>query len=487
MSSRRFDLVSLGPIYALASFGVIAHAFLLAGAAVPSWIWLPSIAAALGLSTLRVRQVDEPTERSSLGAESAATRLETVLGVVLLAATFAALTYGAIATPAREWDGFVSWELRARVLAESLTLDQDFFRDPAVFGHTREYPPLQPLVLASIARLSGSFAAARLFFPILWLAWLALLERGFRAARVPSRWRGFGMCAAGLTPVLVDPTMGAVDSGFGELLCLFAWSGAAVGLLTRHGPLTVAALALTILAKPEGIFLSGIFLLTAWVSGNRHALGSALLGAGGAALLWFPVYTQLTSTTPTSPWLLVAVVAAASIALLASATWLHRRGTSPAARMGLVAAAIAALVACAGFLADSLGSQGGVLGLYLSGMDRAVARLDRLGEIGLAMLSTSLAPRHLGLLVAIGFALVVFAWRDAVYPDLRRLVMLGFVGLLAPFLLSPEPDLRHHVSSSLDRLLLQQSGAAWLLVLPWLYRATRPPAQPAGLVAGSTR
>jgi hypothetical protein len=487
MSSRRFDLVSLGPIHALASFGMIAHAFLLAGAAVPSWIWLPSIASALGFSMWHARRVDGSTGLPSHAAESATPRLERILGLALLGTTFAALALGAIATPAREWDGFVSWELRARVLATSPTLEQDFFRDPAVFAHTREYPPLQPLVLASIARLSGSFAAARLFFPLLWLAWLALLERGFRAAGVPSRWRRYGLCAAGLTPVLVDPTMGAVDSGFGELLCLFAWTGAAVGLLTRHGPLITAALALTILTKPEGIFLAGIFVLTAWVSGNRQALAAALLGAGGAGMLWFPTYARLTSATPTSPWLLLAVVGAGSFALLASATWLQRRGTSTAARSGLVAASIALVVACAGFLADSLDSQGGVLGLYLSGMQRAVARLDRLGDIGLAMLSTSLAPRHLGLLVAIGFVLVVFAWRDRGPTELRRLVTLGFVGLFAPFLLSPEPDLRHHVSSSLDRLLLQQSGAAWLLVLPWLHRATRLPAQPAGLVAGSTR
>ncbi|MCA8941766.1 MAG: hypothetical protein KDB80_04335, partial [Planctomycetes bacterium] len=53
-----------------------------------------------------------------------------------------------------------------------------------------------------------------------------------------------------------------------------------------------------------------------------------------------------------------------------------------------------------------------------------------------------------------------------------------------PFLLSPEADLRHHLRSSADRLLLHWTGAAWLLTgLWWGREIPKPDSAPATLPA----
>lgn len=463
MTPRRLETATRGALFSLVLFAIAVHTFLLARAAVPTWA-LPTaalIGAGIACQTAHRRQ-----DRAD-SAEDAPTRLQRNLVITLLATTLAMLVYGAVATGAREWDGATSWELRARVFALAPTFEQPFFLDSTVFAHTREYPPLQPMLLACIARIGVGLDLARLLFPLLWLLLLGLADCAWRRAEVRPRLRLGFLVALGLTPLLVDPTMGAVDSGFGELITLVAVTAAAGGLLHRDLAMTFCGALLLVLVKPEGLLYAPILVGVAWFSGRFGLLCAAVAGSALGLVLWLPSYLRLigSATTPLDVSLHVGALA---IPFLVSGAWIHLR--QPRYRHRVIV--VIAVVAIAGFgalgLTDDLGSPNGVLGVYFAGAERAAERLARLPEILIWFVQVAASPRKFGLLAALLLVLVCSA-RRAPCPSrpLLALVIAWFASLVTPFLLSPETDLRHHVSSTLDRLMLHHVGAAWLLIGIW--------------------
>ena len=463
MTPRRLETATRGALFSLTAFAIAVHAFLLARATVPTWILPAAVLIGVGIAPWAARRHHDRAD----SADDAPTRLQRNLVIALLATTFAMLVYGAVATGAREWDGATSWELRARVFELAPTFEQPFFLDSAVFAHTREYPPLQPMLLACIARLGLGLDAARLLFPLLWLLLLGLADGAWRRAGVRPRLRLGLLAALGLTPMLVDPTMGAVDSGFGELFTLVAVTASAGGLLHRDLAMTFCGALLLVLVKPEGLLYAPILVGVAWFCGRFGVLCAAVAGFAIGLVLWLPSYLRLVGSMAT-PLEVGLCVGALAIPILVSGAWIHLRQPRDRSRVIVVIA----LVAIAGFgalgLTDSLGSPNGVLGVYLAGVERAVGRLTRLPEILIWFAQVAASPRKFGLLAVLLLALAGSA-RRAPCPSrpLLALVIAWFASLVTPFLLSPETDLRHHVSSTLDRLMLHHIGAAWLLIGIW--------------------
>jgi hypothetical protein len=393
-------------------------------------------------------------------------------GALALLVTGAALVYGAVATPARHWDGFVAWELKATVLAAAPTLEQPFFADHAVFAHSRDYPLLQPLVQSVLQRIAGA-PAGRLLFVALWVLLVALVFLTVQRAGQPARDGCLAALGLGLLPMLVSPTSGSVDSGYAELFVLLALTSAGAGLLLADAALLGASCALLILLKPEGAVYAPAIVLCAWRSRERRLLRGAVTGSVLAGLVWLPVFNFLRLGPPAgahAPWLgWGAVLALGGLVLVTqsanpqSAPQVHARRAR-----WLVAAAAAA---AAGWVLLAAGPRGGALFAYLDSVAHLGERAARVPALLLALGEHAFSPRRYGLLIP----LLLCAWlarERAAAPRAARLLALLLVlgGLIvsAAMVLAPEPDFDHHVRSSLDRLLLQWSGVATLCVATWL-------------------
>jgi hypothetical protein len=136
----------------------------------PASVWPVVLAArtrhGAGLAPSRGR-VDRACSGSLAPARPASafasdTALQTILIVLAVAGLVAVVAHGALATESRHWDGVVAWDLKAKALAAEPTLEQPFFRDAAVYSHSRDYPLLQPLALALAERWG---LPGRLLFP----------------------------------------------------------------------------------------------------------------------------------------------------------------------------------------------------------------------------------------------------------------------------------------------------------------------------------
>lgn len=443
-----------GLLAGLAAFGAISHAILQAGGAVGPW-WLPAcLLAGLGLG-LRWR-----TEPPPPGARPPRWLPPAVL--VVLGAIFAVLVWGATATPPREWDGIVSWRLRAAAMFEDPNLGHPIFADARVYAPGRDYPLLQPLAIASLGRLLGDLNSGQVLLPLLWALLVTTVTLALRRMGVHRDLSWPMAVAFGATPLLIEPSAGGVDSGYGELTLLVFSSATAAGLALRDPLLLACGAFLLPLAKPEGLPYGLLVLAAAWWTGSRRLVLAAGLGWTAGLLAWLPISLRLLGSTPPFG----ALLAGPALVLVAALATTRRRGA------GILLAT--AGVATAAWIGPELAARGGVLGDYASGLSRAVERLGRLPEIGVALGAHMAHVRRFGL----GFVLLVVV---AVLPRRHRgpcpapalglLIALAAPAIVLPFLLSPETDLRHHVRSSMDRLLLHWIGPCWLLAGPWVAQA----------------
>jgi len=466
-----------GLVLGLALHGLIGIALLAAGVRVwPGWLpLLVAVAACVAVAgARRAGPPASPTVGPASGAAAPTRRLETaprwlrllVLGA--LAVTFAALVQGAIATPARHWDGFTSWEMRARVLEEAPTLRQPFFADPAVFAHSRDYPLLQPLWQASTAALTGS--GGRVLFPLLWLLVVGIAGSAVRRAGLPPIHAWLAAAGLGLMPMLVSPTSGAVDSGYAECALLLALTAAAAAILVGDGVLLGAACVLAVLLKPEGtVYALAITACVFW-RGPRPLLVGAAIGTGLALATWLPAWTFLdlgpaaaAQVSPLPRWIVLTLAAALVIAL---ACWLGERS-----RLWLLLAVAALAVAAVGVVAGIGDAGPGALGSYAANLRRLPQRAARLPALLAALFAQATSVQRFGLLLPLVAVAVCRRDRAAVDAGTRTLtamLALGMVVVGGSMLLSPEPDFDHHVRSSLDRLLLQWTGVATLCTAGWL-------------------
>src|SRR5690606_14696720 len=108
-------------------------------------------------------------------------------GLAICGAVGAALAVGALATPARHWDGAATWETKAVFLTRAPTVDQPLFAHPGVvYEPSPDYPLLQPICVALGNRLLGD-GAGRGFFVltfVLLVGWTHLTVR----ARAERAW-----------------------------------------------------------------------------------------------------------------------------------------------------------------------------------------------------------------------------------------------------------------------------------------------------------
>lgn len=459
MNVHRAWAVLRGVALGVAGFALLAHVLLLLGRDVSRW-WLPACALA-GVGAGLSRRAGPPPD----GEPAPRWLFWSALAVIVVCAV--ALGYGAVATPARAWDGIVAWELKARALAAAPSLDHPLFSDPAVWHHSADYPLLQPLCVASLSRWFGD-AASRSWFPAVWLAFV--LAGGLAVARAYGPRRGcWGAAALAAVPFFVNSSGGGADSGYAEITFAAALTVTAAALLLRDAVLLAAATFALPLIKPEGAVVAPIVAVTCFVLCDRRLWHAALAGAAVALALWLPLQQQLAYRPPAGPALPLGVLglaAAAAAVRFALDRWRARPPLRAGLAVAAVLAALAVLVLAQPHLAES-GSA--LLGGYLGGLERAAGKLGELPAILLGLLEYALMPRRFGLTFLLLAAVAVFAlWRRRIAPEiapLAGLLALGVLAVVAAFLLSPEPDVRHHLRSSAPRLLSHWVGVAWLAIL----------------------
>ena len=216
------DFLVRALVLGIVFFAVVSHVFLLTDLAVRPWLLL--ICLLLSCRLAGPGLAPPPQQRKSIIPAF----VPWFVGLVAaIAAVF--LVWGCLATPALSWDGFVSWELRARIFEREAGFAEFFTRSQDVFVHSRSYPVLQPLLIGTMAQWIG-LRAASLMFPFLWFVTGVLLATGMRRSGLSSRSSLVVALCFLLTPSWLGTSGGAVDSGYAEVFMALALVACGLGL-----------------------------------------------------------------------------------------------------------------------------------------------------------------------------------------------------------------------------------------------------------------
>jgi hypothetical protein len=424
---------------------------LAAGATVSDWL-LP----ACGLAAL-------PLSRQVL-AEVALTRREAwtlaLVGAALLT-TFAALCFGADATPSRHWDGAVAWDVKSALLTADLTLDQAAFREPAILHHSRDYPLAQPLLVAMLERWTGS---GRLVLPLMWAVACLALFVGARRRGVSPGLAAVTAAAFGLTPALVSTHSGGVDSGYADFM-LAAWATvAAAGCVGRDRRWIALGVAMMAWSKPEGLPYGGALVVAAWFCSDRSILFAASLGLAAGAGVLLPLQHQLVwADRAPLPSAVYAVAIAPSALAVASDLLLNRlRSARQRLVIGLVLGA--ALWACLPLVAEWSGNERGSLARYLREVDRLWERITLIPEVGGAVFDHGVLRGRFALTGVAVLAMSALSHRARLGAQALGVWLVWLLPIwFATFAVS-DLELEHHLRSRVPRLLIHATGIAWAFV-----------------------
>lgn len=457
MSERIATCLCIG----LALFWCGASVFV-RGDGVPDW-WLPAALAA-GLAA---------AARLPAPHAAPAPRWLSAGAWLTIGCAAAAVAYGAVATPSRHWDGAASFDAKVSWLARTPTLQQPFFAAEGVFHHSPDYPLLQSLLVAAAERLLPGWG--RLILPLLYLLLACVVHAALQRRRVRARLRVAVVLAVALTPALLAPGGGAVDSGYHELLLLLATTTMAAGFLTDQARFVALGALLAIVGKPEGLPYALLALAVAFARGEPRLWWPTFAAIAVALVTWEPVRQLLLHRTAAGGgapalWSL-RIVPVAAVTLFAIDRLLCGLRLSHRGRWLVVLAAPLTLLLALPWLAPLFAGDQGALSLYLRHGDRVYAGFANLPAYAAALLDYGVLRLRIGAALVLPCACVAVALRQGVAlaaRDLRAFVLLGLATSALPFVLSPESDLQHHLRSSLPRLLLHWVGPAWLLTAAWL-------------------
>jgi hypothetical protein len=457
-------------------FWMVAIVLVRSDGGVPDW-WLP---VALGLGAL-VPPPWVPPSRAGVRPS----RVWNTTCALLLAIAVAAVVYGALATPSRHWDGAVAFEPKAYWLTQAPTLAQPFFADANVFHHSPDFPLLLPLLVATTERLVGG-GLGRLWLPLCYVLLLATVASTAWRAGWSRRLASLLVVCVGLTPYLLGPGGGAVDSGYADVALLLATTLLAAGLLLASPVELALGVVFAIACKPEGGVYALLAAFAAFVAGDRRGLVTVVMAIAAALALWLPTQLQLLHLPARSAVVATTLGIGAAVAGLGAAGIAATQLGRAPLRLRWAAAVFAMLTAAwalAAF-ADAV-PPASAIGRYMHRDEPWRDGLANLGAWALALVRHAVLRFDFGVTFVV---VVLLAWRrsretpgHAGSLAATTFFATGMLVTALPFVLTFEADVQHHLRSSLPRLLLHWLGASWLFVGARLDAAlTR---EPAGAVA----
>ena len=426
-------------LWLLAWVGLIAHPLLFFG--IPLGAWLLPLATTLAWTCCRPRPVD-------LGQWPV---------WIIIALVTLGITYGAIATMDRSWDGLATWTANARWLSVDGTLEHPYFRDLDVFNYGRAYPLLQPILLAQAMTWLGEHGG-RLLFPALWLLLVTSLAPPLRRAGLTGRPLNLMVLGLALVPIFIEPGSGGAASGFADLLVAILILYATIAVAENLGIQAMLACLLLPMAKNEG-FAYALIIVTVAAFACRHAAArGAAVGSILGLVIWLPLQSQLIQ--PEAPFSAATLSLAAAPALAWCLATTVSKSRSKILLLVLVIALAAGLTALATLEHTSIGF--------------AVRRLTTLDfersnllQIAVAGLSQFVFVRKLGLTFLILIAVAGVLYRRRLLGDLRPLfAILTLAGAaITAFLITRNPEsLNLFLKEGITRYTAQWIGAAWLII-----------------------
>jgi len=432
--------------------------FWVRGDGIPDW-WLP-VAFGFGITiATRVRIADEsPSPRWARAA-----------AWLVICGAFVMLWHGALSTPSRHWDGAASFDAKVFWLENSPTLQQPFFATEGVFHHSPDYPLLLPMLVAMVERLAPEFG--RVVLPFVYMLLIGVVSTALQRRRIAPLLRVAITAAVAVTPSLLTPGGGAVDSGYGECILLLATTTTAAGLLNRHSLWFALGITLMLAAKPEGQAYALLALAVAYARSERSLLMIGTVALTVTAFVWEPVRAALLHREPSFYMTLPVVIAAFATLHLGVVKLAPRLDTGRNRWLLLAAVPFLGLLAVQ-WLGPMFAEGNGTMAVYMRQADGAFAGLANLPAYFAGVFEFGISRLRLGTTLLIPFAALAVAKHCGIKLHDRSVLIFALLGVTAtavPFVLSPEPDLEHHIRSSLPRLLLHWVGPIWLLSASWLH------------------
>lgn len=460
-------VISASCFVAMAIYGVAMHALWLWGGALDG-LARPALAGCCGAVGFAL--VHRVSRRRAPVLGPAAPRSLQIAFALLALAVFVPLFWGCVELPAREWDGYAMWELRARQLAGAGGLTRPFFVEAGVYAPSRGYPLLQPLLVADASRLVG-YPASRVLYLFFFALHLCCVH-ALLATRLSRGGALLGSIFVMLTPAWIGPGSASVDSGYGELLLSTAILGICAGFPVRdeRDPpalswLAAACFVVLPMIKPEGSVYGVLALLVGLRSISARpfvafalalSLGSVLASTLGARLLFVEAaWTDrgLSLGLDLLPLVLLLVRLALGSFAARPPAWIWL-GAIPLVRLAFLAL-------------EPQGLGGPLAVVFDGGLARAYARLADLPGLVAGIVGVFLNLRSFALLWPLLACVLVFQrWRVSVAD--RKLLLFVAAGLAActvALLMVPEADLEHELRSRYGRLVLHWCGPAWIVVL----------------------
>lgn len=430
-------------LWTLTLIAVTSHLLLLSGGAIGPW----TLPAAMIVAALLHRPI-----APNLGHPC----------LVILATTGAcAITYGAIATLDRSWDGLATWTANARWLAVDGSINHAYFTDVDVFNYARGYPLLQPVLLALGMDWLGEHGG-RVLFPLLWLMLVLALPGPLQRIRLSERRRHVAVAGLLLTPFFLEPGGGGADSGFADLLVAALLLHAAIGLIEDRPVLMACACLLLPMAKIEGSVHMLNALFVASVSARRRsAFGGAVGGTLGLALtLPLQHFIRTPGRDLTAEAMLLTLAPAALV--LFGATLRHRSIRPLVLTVGLAAVAAAAL------LLPATSSPFTQIVSRAASMDLCFHELPRiLGSTLLALVQIKEFGVTFVLVIATACALAASNNARPMLP-LAGMLMIGIAAIIVFLATRPIATLELFLYEGLQRYVAHWIGVSWLFVgLGW--------------------
>lgn len=445
-------LLSVVLFWAGACFGV-------RGAGIPDW-WLP-VAFGLGMTF---------ASRVNIQGDLPAPRWARATAWLVVCGAFVMLWHGALSTPSRHWDGAASFDAKVFWLESSPTLQQPFFATEGVFHHSPDYPLLLPMLVAMVERLAPEFG--RVVLPLVYMLLIGVVSVALQRRQITPLLRVATTAAVAVTPALLTPGGGAVDSGYGECILLLATTTTAAGLLNRHGLWFALGITLMLAAKPEGQAYALIALAVAFARFERSLLLLGTVALTVTAFVWEPVRAALLHRAPSFYMTLPVVIAAFASLHLSVVKLAPHLDTRRNRWLMLAAIPILGLLAVQ-WLGPMFAEGSSTMAVYMRQADDALAGLANLPAYFAGVFEFGISRMRLGTTLLMPFAVLAVAKYSGIKLDDRSVSLFAVLGVTAtaiPFVLSPEPNLEDHIRSSLPRLLLHWVGPIWLLSASWLHQ-----------------
>ena len=316
--------------------------------------------------------------------------------------------------------------------------------------------------------------AGQLLFPTLYVASIATVFLALTGHGMGPTGAWLGTLAFGLTPMLLNPGAGAVDSGYAEMFLIYALLLAGCGLLLADLRFLFLGALLLPLIKPEGTaYAITLGLVTATTACRRHHYATTW-GLTCALMLWLPLRSGDHGALSIAGPLLIG-------GGLCALHELVRRFSR--ATVLLITSSLAVAMLATIFLAEEAlrSSNNFLLRDFVVHVVELGPRLINTPTLLLGYIKAVVSLNDFGLLFILVLALLLSPKRLVGTTPCRPLAWFLVGGLTlacAAMLLSPDPDLTHVFRSRFDRLLLHWAGPAWLLTSAWVFQAPDPAAQP---------